>query len=203
MSLSKKMYAVLQKGLDDLNVESDIDALIQYVLLLDKWNKAYNLTAIRAVDEMVSRHLIDSLAMQKLLMGKRVIDVGTGAGLPGIPLAITQPDKQFVLLDSNGKKMRFLREVKRQLHLTNIELVDKRVEAYRPDESFDVVTSRAFSDLKKMIDWTAHLKKPDGIWLAMKGKYPTEELKAIQHPYKVHTYKVPGVDEERCCVEIQ
>ena len=203
MSISKAAYQNLETGLKILGVDADIDSLAQYLALLNKWNQAYNLTAVRNVEDMVSRHILDSLALTPWVVGKRVVDVGTGAGLPGVPLALAFPEKYFVLLDSNGKKMRFLREVKRQLNLSNIDLVEKRVEAFEPEMPFDVVTSRAFSELGKMIQWTKHLKAPNGQWLAMKGKQPEQELKTLNQQIKIHEYQVPGLHEERCCVIIQ
>lgn len=203
MSISKAAYQKLEEGLKRLGVDAGIDKLAQYLVLLNKWNKAYNLTAVRNVEDMVSRHILDSLALTPWVSGQRIIDVGTGAGLPGIPLAMAFPEKQFVLLDSNGKKMRFLREVKRQLNLSNIELVENRVEAFHSEKPFDVVISRAFSELEKMIQWTKHLKASDGVWLAMKGKQPILELKALSQQVTIHEYQVPGLNEERCCVVIQ
>jgi 16S rRNA (guanine527-N7)-methyltransferase len=133
----------------------------------------------------------------------RIIDVGTGAGLPGIPLAITNPNLEFVLLDSNGKKTRFLNEVKRSLSLSNITVVQTRAENYHNDAIFDTVISRALSEISQLMAWTQHLIAKDGIWLAMKGRYPEAELLNIHSPYEVHTYEVPGIDEQRCAVVIQ
>ncbi|CAM2744516.1 16S rRNA (guanine(527)-N(7))-methyltransferase RsmG [Legionella worsleiensis] len=194
---------ILDSGLQQCHLNSVGDSLWQYLLLLKKWNTAYNLTAVRKPEEMISKHLLDSLAVIPWLKGTRILDVGTGAGLPGVPLAIAQPDKQFVLLDSNGKKIRFLNEVKRQLDLENLEIVQSRVENYHPARGFDTVTSRAFSSLDQMIYWTQHLIADNGIWLAMKGRYPDTELSMIHQNYHVEQYTVAGVEGERCCVIIE
>jgi len=198
-----KIKALLKQGLQSLGLMAVCDPLFQYLLLLNKWNVAYNLTAIRDLESMVSKHLLDSLAILPWLNGVRILDVGTGAGLPGIPLAIANPEIHFVLLDSNGKKTRFLQEAKRQLDLKNLEIVQFRVENYHPAQGFDTVISRAFSSLEQMIHWTEHLLAKDGNWLAMKGRYPDTELDIIQQKYRVERYTVAGVDGERCCVLIE
>jgi len=202
MNEQAQALAALRSGLQALGLDTPCEPLMHYLYLLQKWNKAYNLTAIRDLDQMITRHLLDSLAIYPWLSGSRIIDVGTGAGLPGIPLALTHPQCQFVLLDSNGKKTRFLREVKRVLQINNIEIEQSRVENYRPEQGFDTVISRAFSDLGQMLDWTGHLIAESGQWLAMKGRYPETELNTITRPYQVQTYTVPGLDGERCCVTI-
>lgn len=179
------------------------DSLFHYLELLHKWNKAYNLTAIRSPLEMISKHVMDSLAILPWIHGQRIIDVGTGPGLPGIPLALANPDYHVTLLDSNGKKTRFLTEVKRTLGLDNIEIVESRVENYRPSAGFDTVVSRAFSSLSQMITWTSHLVAQQGIWLAMKGIYPEEELKSLSRPWQVEEYEVPLCPGKRCCILIK
>lgn len=194
---------LLHQGIKRLHLTMAEEPLLHYLMLLDKWNQAYNLTAIRDIKSMVARHILDSLAILPWVKGVRLLDVGTGPGLPGIPLALACPELQIVLLDSNGKKIRFLHEVKRILNIDNIEIMQTRVESYHPSLGFDTVTSRAFSHLEQMIAWTKRLIAPNGIWLAMKGKYPEEELTAIQHPYHVETYTVPGVEGERSCVIIE
>ena len=192
----------LEQGLKQFGMNSLSVPLLQYLLLLDKWNAAYNLTAVRDLNSMVGKHILDSLAILPWIKGNRILDVGTGAGLPGIPLAIAKPEIHFVLLDSNGKKTRFLNEVKRQLNLKNLEIVQFRVENYHQPQGFDTVISRAFSSLEQMIHWTQHLIAKEGIWLAMKGRYPETELEGISHPYRVELYTVDGVEGERCCVLI-
>jgi 16S rRNA (guanine527-N7)-methyltransferase len=194
--------ALLTEGLHQLGLELDIEPFMTYLELLQKWNKAYNLTAIRSLDGMVSHHLLDSLAIMPWVNGPRLLDVGTGAGFPGIPLALAQPTLQVVLLDSNGKKIRFLREVKRTLKLNHVEIVQTRVEAYHPPSGFDTVTSRAFSAIDQFVQCTETVVAEQGIWLAMKGRYPEAELEHIHHPYRVETYTVPGNIGERCCIII-
>jgi 16S rRNA (guanine527-N7)-methyltransferase len=192
----------LQAHLKPLELSGAFDALMTYLHLLAKWNKTYNLTAIRELDAMVTHHVLDSLAILPWIKGPRVLDVGTGAGFPGIPLAIAMPSLHVVLLDSNGKKTRFLREVKRTLELKNVDIVQSRAETYHPPSGFDTVTSRALSELELLVEWTGHLINDQGIWLAMKGRYPEIELTKLTHPYHVETYTVPGIEGERCCVVI-
>ena len=195
---------LLCEGLNSLKVDQQYhDPLLQYLLLLKKWNQAYNLTAVRELPAMVTRHILDSLAIRPYVLGQRVLDVGSGAGLPGIVLAITNPTLIFVLLDSNGKKTRFLNEVKRSLNLANVTVVQSRAENYREPISFDTVLSRAFSDITQFIQWTRHLIAKQGIWLAMKGQYPEAELTDLPFVYEVHPYTVPGLDSQRCAVLIK
>ena len=144
------------------------DQLIQLVQLLNKWNKAYNLTSVRDPQEMLVKHILDSIVVSPYLQGDRFIDVGTGPGLPGLPLAIINPTKQFVLLDSLGKRISFIRNAVRELGLTNVEPVLSRVEEYQPEQKFDGVLSRAFASLKDMTDWCHHLPKQDGYFYALK-----------------------------------
>lgn len=154
--------------------------LIQYVVLLDKWNKAYNLTSVRDPELMLTRHILDSLVVAPHLRGQRFIDVGTGPGLPGIPLAIARPDDHFTLLDSLGKRVRFLRQVQHELQLTNVTPVQSRVEAFAPEPGFDGVISRAFASLQDMVSWCRHLPaRPDGRFYALKGVRPDEELHSL------------------------
>ncbi len=193
----------LEQGLHQLGCNTPIEPLLQYLYLLDKWNRAYNLTAVRDVDTMVSRHILDSLAILPWVNGQRLLDVGSGAGLPGLLLAIAKPELNVVLLDSNGKKIRFLHEVKRVLSLDNVDAVQTRVENYHPTQGFDTVTSRAFSELQQMISWTKHLIVKKGLWLAMKGRYPEAELAGLAYPYRVEAYTVPGIEGDRCCIIIE
>lgn len=202
MNNHSEIKLLLEQGLKQFSLGALCDPLLSYLLLLNKWNAAYNLTAVRDLDAMINKHILDSLAIIPWIRGNNILDVGTGAGLPGIPLAIANPDIQFVLLDSNGKKTRFLNEVKRQLDLKNLEIVQFRAENYHPTQGFDTVISRAFSNLEQMIHWTRHLIASNGMWLAMKGRYPDTELQMIQQPYRVEHYTVDGVEGERCCVLI-
>ena len=204
--------AILESGLASLSIpysDHQITLLLRYVDLIERWNKAYNLTAVRGRENWLVRHLLDSLAVLPFLRGKRVIDVGTGAGLPGIPLAIMQPTTLFSLLDSNGKKTRFLFQVQTQLALSNVTIIDARVEAYRPAKTFDVVISRAFGSLTKLVDICEHLLSNNGCYLAMKGAMVEDDVMTLQQSAadgrlmtSVHALRVPGLDESRCVVEL-
>ncbi|SMC21214.1 16S rRNA (guanine527-N7)-methyltransferase [Andreprevotia lacus DSM 23236] len=183
-------------------------SLLAYVELLAKWNKTYSLTAIREPERMVPHHLLDSLApLQHFKAGDnaRILDVGSGFGTPGIPLAIARPDWQLVLLDSNHKKTTFLRQAIVDLKLANVTVVTERVEAYRPEAPFNVITSRAFSDLAEFVKLTRHLLADDGEWAALKGVYPHEEIALLPADLKVtgvDTLNVPGIDAERHLVHV-
>lgn len=192
----------LEQGLEQLGLNASAQGLMNYLLLLEKWNRAYNLTAIRDINRMITLHVLDSLAIAPFIKGQRLLDVGSGAGLPGIPLAMIYPDKLITLLDSNGKKTRFMQEAKRVLKLDNVDIIQTRAEDWHPTHAFDTITSRAFSDLAQMLHWTKHLITNHGQWLAMKGRSPDTELEALDFPWQVKTYHVPGLDGERCCVII-
>lgn len=174
--------------------------LLEYQALLAKWNKAYNLTAVRDPDEMVTRHLLDSLTVNPYLYGERILDVGTGPGLPGIPLALANPDKTFTLMDSLGKKTRFIQQVINTLELTNVTVVQSRVEEFQPAEKFTTVISRAFASLQDMVNHSLHCLEKDGRMLAMKGQYPQAELDALGDEVEVlsiQQLEVPGLSAER------
>ncbi|AQZ94105.1 16S rRNA (guanine(527)-N(7))-methyltransferase RsmG [Halopseudomonas phragmitis] len=174
--------------------------LLGYLALLIKWNKAYNLTAVRNPDEMVSRHLLDSLSVLPFVTPGRWLDVGSGGGMPGVILAIMRPDCQFTLLDSNGKKTRFLTQVRLELGLGNLEVVNSRVEAFAPKQPFDGVVSRAFSAANDFVALTRHLGTVKTRWLAMKGQYPEEELAALPLDFRVEQstqLSVPGCQGSR------
>ena len=180
--------------------------LLAYLALLDKWNRVYNLTAVRDPGRMVSHHLLDSLATVPFFQGESALDVGSGGGLPGIPLAIARPELQVTLIDSIAKKTAFLLQVKAELGLSNLNVVTGRVEDYRPDARFDVITSRAFSDLREFVTLTRHLLKPTGHWLAMKGLYPHEEIAALPPGVKVsadHAVIVPGLEASRHLIVLE
>ena len=194
----------LKTGFDALGLSYlSPEPFMQYLALLLQWNRAYNLTAVRDVDDMVGRHILDSLAIMPYLRGKRWLDVGTGPGLPGIPLALANPDAALALLDSNGKKTRFLREVVRNLSLDHVDVVESRVENYHPTRAFDTVVSRAFSALEPMVEKTRHLIDTRGLWLAMKGRVPEDELTHLGKSCCTRMYTVPGVAGERCCILIE
>ena len=176
------------------------DQLIQLVQLLHKWNKAYNLTSVRDPQEMLVKHILDSIVVSPYLQRDRFIDVGTGPGLPGLPLAIINPTKQFVLLDSLGKRISFIRNAVRELGLTNVEPVLSRVEEYQPEQKFDGVLSRAFASLKDMTDWCHHLPKQDGYFYALKGIYHEDEVQELNNKFEVKdviTLHVPELIGER------
>ena len=199
---------LLHDGLAAMGSPLPADAqaqLLAYVRLLEKWNRTYNLTAVRAPEQMIPRHLLDSLAILPYLQGRRVLDMGTGAGLPGIPLAVAQPDLDFVLLDSNAKKTRFVTQACAELGLKNIEITQERVEKYRPARPFDTLVSRAFSTIADMLVASRHLYGPGGQVLAMKGVYPQEELAAIPPGYAIraaHALTIPGLQAARHVVVI-
>ncbi|RWU26906.1 16S rRNA (guanine(527)-N(7))-methyltransferase RsmG [Pseudomonas alkylphenolica] len=174
--------------------------LLAYLALLIKWNKAYNLTAVRNPDEMVSRHLLDSLSVMPFIHSARWLDVGSGGGMPGIPLAILHPDKQVTVLDSNGKKTRFLTQVKLELKLDNLTVIHKRVEEFQPELPFTGIVSRAFSSMENFTNWTRHLGDEQTQWLAMKGLHPADELVALPADFRVDSEQaltVPGCQGQR------
>ncbi|EJF3871951.1 16S rRNA (guanine(527)-N(7))-methyltransferase RsmG, partial [Salmonella enterica] len=161
--------------------------LVAYVDMLHKWNKAYNLTSVRDPAEMVVRHILDSIVVAPYLQGQRFIDVGTGPGLPGIPLAIVLPDAHFTLLDSLGKRVRFLRQVQHELKLENITPVQSRVEAYPSEPPFDGVISRAFASLNDMVSWCHHLPGEKGRFYALKGQLPEDEIASLPDDFSVES----------------
>ena len=182
--------------------------LVHYIQLISRWNKAFNLTAIRNVEEMVSRHLLDSLAVQPYVEGNLVLDVGSGAGLPGIPFAITSPHKQFVLIDSNGKKTRFLTQAKINLKLENVEVVNMRVEEYFPEKDghriyFDVITARAYASTDEILSSTSHLQTENSRILVMQGRL-NEQISSNQYELiESHRLDIYGLDAERHLLEIK
>ncbi|MCJ8271022.1 MAG: 16S rRNA (guanine(527)-N(7))-methyltransferase RsmG [Psychrosphaera sp.] len=180
--------------------------LIDFVELLVKWNKAYNLTSVRDPEQMLVKHIVDSLVVSPHLIGQRFIDVGTGAGLPGIPLAIAHPDSHFVLLDSLGKRIRFLTHVKSTLKLKNITVVQSRVEDHQPEIQLDGVISRAFASMSDMVNWCSHLIEPKSRFFALKGLYPQEEIEALGDSVTVaavQRLEVPELTGERHLVILE
>jgi 16S rRNA (guanine527-N7)-methyltransferase len=177
------------------------NVLLQFLDLIAKWNKAYNLTAVRNIDDMLSLHLLDSLAVLPYVKAERIADIGTGAGLPGIPLAIARPDCQFVLVDSNAKKTRFVTQVVLELQLKNVEIVHSRVELFKPTQLFNTVIARAFAEMTEIIRLTEHLLTDGSVLLAMKGKQSAQELAAVSEDSQVIPLKVPGLGAERCLIK--
>ena len=174
--------------------------LVGFVEMLNKWNKAYNLTSVRSPEQMLIRHVMDSLVVSPYLEGQRFIDVGTGPGLPGIPLAILNPDKEFVLLDSLGKRIRFQKQVQFELKINNFSSIESRVEAYQPEQKFDGVLSRAFASIADMLNWCHHLPKENGLFYALKGQLMAAEIAAIPTEFKLVdtiALEVPKLDEQR------
>ncbi|ELN6532139.1 16S rRNA (guanine(527)-N(7))-methyltransferase RsmG [Salmonella enterica] len=180
--------------------------LVAYVDMLHKWNKAYNLTSVRDPNEMLVRHILDSIVVAPYLQGQRFIDVGTGPGLPGIPLAIVLPDAHFTLLDSLGKRVRFLRQVQHELKLENITPVQSRVEAYPSEPPFDGVISRAFASLNDMVSWCHHLPGEKERFYALKGQLPGDEIASLPDNFSVESVeklRVPQLEGERHLVIIK
>ena len=198
MTLEKR----LQQGLRDMGLVLPppvVEKLLNFLDLLEKWNEAYNLTAVRDPEQMVPRHLLDSLSVLPYLQGRRVLDIGTGAGLPGIPLALARPELDFTLLDSNAKKTRFATQALHELGLKNVAVVQERVEKFHPAEKFDTLIARAFASIPDMLAASRHLCAPHGRFLAMKGVFPQEELAAVTHGYRteVNELTIPGLDAAR------
>lgn len=197
-ALASKLHeGIVRLGLPTLPDGTE-ERLLKYLNLLVKWNTAYNLTAIRQPEQMLVKHILDSLSILPRVEGQTLIDIGTGAGLPGLVLAAARSDLKTTLLDSNGKKVRFLRQAIAELELANAEAVQSRAEQYAG--SFDVVTSRAFATLADMVEWGAHLLAERGSFLAMKGMRPVEEMAVLPQGFKVKdivSLQVPFLEEER------
>lgn len=197
---------LLQTALTDNGITCSEAAqlkLVQYLELMQRWNKVFNLTTITEPREMVYLHLIDSLLMQPFLQGKRILDVGSGAGLPGIPLAIMNPDLQWVLLDKNSKKTRFMTQAIAELKLTNVIAINERSEDFKPDTLFDTILSRAYGSIAMFVTTTEQLLMPGGELIAMKGKYPQEELAKLPDHFiveKTVPIAIKGIKVERCVV---
>jgi 16S rRNA (guanine527-N7)-methyltransferase len=197
----------LESGLSELSLEATLaEPLLAYLTLLQRWNQTYNLTAIRHPHEMLVKHLLDSLAMHTHLAGiDTLADLGTGPGLPGIPLAIALPQLQVTLVESNGKKARFLREAVRQLQLGNVKVVESRIEVFDAPGQFDAITARALASLPLILELGGHLLTPAGRLLAMKGVLPVDEIAALPAGWQLlatHALQVPGLGAERHLVEV-
>lgn len=203
MTLSSKLRGLLLKQLHDNQLvieESAVTKLTAYLLTLQQWNRVYNLTSIKTPAAMVAKHIIDSLSITPYLQGKSILDVGTGAGLPGIPLALTQTERRFLLVDSQGKKTRFLTHVVQKLGITNVTIQHVRVEQFHPKHCFDTIISRAFSSLDDFVKKTQHLVCANGIFLAMKGRYPQEEINHLTTNFSIIAItplQLAGLPEKR------
>ena len=206
-----QLKASLQDGLASLGLNPDAhqqEALITYLILLDKWNKAYNLSGIKKIEQMVSYHLLDSLAIVSFLESKQaevLLDVGTGAGLPGIPLAIFFPHKRFLLLDSNGKKTRFLFQAVTQLGLKNISVFHDRIEHFQSQEQIDIVLCRAFAPLERLVEQASQFLDTGSEIMAMKGQLPKAEIDALPSTVtvkQINEFSVPGVEGSRHLITI-
>ncbi|MHB8535835.1 MAG: 16S rRNA (guanine(527)-N(7))-methyltransferase RsmG [Sulfuricaulis sp.] len=197
-----KLDKLLRQGLQDMGIGLAApvqEKLLVFLLLLEKWNRSYNLTAVRDPEQMVPRHLLDSLTVLPYLEGPRMLDIGTGAGLPGIPLALARPDLELTLLDSNAKKTRFATQAMHELGLKNVTIVQERVEKFHPQTKFDTLIARAFASIPDMLAASRHLCAARGRFLVMKGVFPQEELAAVTEGYRaeVKALRIPGLDAAR------
>lgn len=196
-------HKLLADGMSSMGLKAEepvLDALLGFLTELRKWNRSYNLISSGDMAQVIPRHFLDALSIHAHVSGKRLLDVGTGAGFPGLPLALLNPELECTLLDSVGKKVRFLRHVKRSVGISNIHPEESRVEDFHPDFQFDVIVSRAFSSLDNFTRSVRHLAGPDTRLLAMKGRHPEEELKALPGWLKLSTVvqlQVPGLHAER------
>lgn len=196
-------------GLDKLGCkpnEDQLHQLKQYVSLLDRWNKTYNLTSVRDPKDMIPLHIFDSLVMADYIKGENCLDVGSGGGLPTIPLAIMQPQREFTALDTNGKKTRFIQQAVIELGLKNVQVEHVRVENWKPENKFDAVVSRAFASISDFVTFSSHHLAENGVLYAMKGQYPTSEMQTLPNGYhleKSHNLEVPFVEGERHLLEIK
>jgi 16S rRNA (guanine527-N7)-methyltransferase len=202
-ALSEDLQAQIAAGCRSLPLALSATALAQladYVGLLAKWSKVYNLTAVRQPQQMVTRHVLDSLAVVPFLIDGSLLDVGTGAGLPGLPIAIARPDLAVTLLDANAKKLRFVRQAVAELGFANVEVVQARMQEYQPGRAFDMVISRAVSSLEELYRQSRHLLAPRGRMLFMKGALPEEEMAAFapgRETLHIERLDIPGLDAER------
>lgn len=206
--LRQELERAIRLGARDLGQSLPADAperLAQLLMMLARWSRAYNLTAIRDPRRMVEEHVLDALSIRPHLEGRRIIDVGTGAGLPGLVLAIAEPDREFTLLDSSAKKLRFVRHVIGVLELDNVAVVHERVEDYAPDAGFDTVLCRAFASLPRFIESSGHLITREGKLLAQKGQAPSGELAALPAGWtaELEPIRVPRLEKTRHAVSLR
>ena len=209
MNQEQQLASRLAEGIDVLGISADREQqgrMLELIALLQRWGRAYNLTAVRDPLRMVSHHLLDSLALVPYIRGERVLDVGTGAGFPGLPLAIMMPERRFVLLDGNGKKVRFVRQAVMELGLGNVEAVQARIESYTSGQKFATIVTRAFAPLPKILQLTQPLLARPGVLLAPKGRQVDAELDGLALPegeLYLHRLRVPFVEGERALVEVR
>lgn len=206
--MSQNLHDELEQGIDKLGLDipsATVDRLLQYLELIQKWNRVYNLTALKDSGQMLSHHILDSLSIIPYVKGNTILDIGSGAGLPGIPLSLVFTERHIVMLDGNAKKTRFIQQAITELGLKNAESVHSRVEDYTASEGFDTVVSRAFSSLSDFVRLALPLMKDSGQLLAMKGRYPAQELEDLPTEIRteaVHRLEVPLLDSERHLVQM-
>ena len=209
MTSQLELQKLLEQGSRQLKLDLTAErsaCLLELIRLLARWNRAFNLTAVRDPVKMVSHHLLDSLALAPYVRDDKVLDVGTGPGFPGLPLAIVQPQCRFVLLDSNGKKVRFVRQAVMELGLKNVDAVQSRIESYRSGEKFATILARAFAPLPDIVRLVKPLLLPDGVLLAAKSRRAGEEIRELTVPsgeLRLHRLRVPFLDAERALVEFR
>lgn len=197
---------IIQQGLYELDIPSkdtQLDVLLCFIKLIEKWNKIYNLTAIKKPEEMARLHILDSLTVLPYIKGQRVADIGTGAGFPGVPLAIFLPEVDFTLIDSNSKKTRFVQQAILELKLNNVMVIHSRIENAQITPVFSTVIMRAFSNLQTIIRLTRHVMDAQSVLLAMKGQYPYAELASLTVPHSVIPIRIPSMKAERCLIQIK
>lgn len=198
--------AQLAQGLADMSCQLSAAAqqqLIAHCQYLLAWNRRHNLTTITEPAQMVTHHILDSLSIASLLQGQSILDVGTGGGFPGIPLAIAYPDRHFTLLDSSHKKCCILRDMSYRLALKNVEIVQQRVSSFRPERCFATIVARAWSTLQELVLQTRHLICQDGCWIGMKSAQVEQEVAGLDRPYVIHPLQIPGLAKQRCAVVIK
>ncbi len=205
MDKAKNIAEIFAAGQAELKISLDDNAqekLLRLLVFLKKWNQQFNLTAITDISKMVTHHLLDSLSIAPYIQGDNILDFGSGAGFPGVPLAVYYPQKQWCLLDSNGKKTRFLTQLKAELDLPNVEVVQARIENWNTPSRFTEIVCRAVGPVKEIVAMTHHFLQPKGRWLLMKGEHEHESLADLPYPFTVHKLQVPGVLSARYLIEV-